>query len=397
MGLTLEQAFADGMLVRPNHARPSLVHLVQAIARICGVRDLNLFEPARLLCDAIGPANHVIFILLDGLGMSTVRKLPTESFVAAHVRMELQATVPSTTACALTTVTTAAYPNQHGIAGWFTYLPEMGLTATVLPFKDRATHEPLAQRGIRPQDMVLLPSIVPKMTHRVLTITPSNITNTSYNYFSRGGTPGVGYDTIPHAIDRIIEEVQSATGPTYTHLYLPEIDTICHHLGVDHPDLVPKVMAIDREIARLADVLGTRARIILSADHGLIDVPREHQHFLYPGDPLLEMLQVPPTGDARLPIFHVHPDARSRFAQAFETRFAESMVLLSTDEAQRLELFGPGPFSPKARPRFGDFIAIPFRPATLAYHGSEKPLGELFLAVHAGLSPQEMWVPLCIV
>ncbi|HSU68601.1 MAG TPA: hypothetical protein VLJ39_17100, partial [Tepidisphaeraceae bacterium] len=63
---------------------------------------------------------------------------------------------------------------------------------------------------------------------------------------------------------------------------------------------------------------------------------------------------------------------------------------------ERMELFGPGPFSPVARPRFGDFIAFPYRPATLAYHGSEKPIGKLFLAVHAGLSPQEMWVPLVV-
>ena len=72
------------------------------------------------------------------------------------------------------------------------------------------------------------------------------------------------------------------------------------------------------------------------------------------------------------------------------------MSLVPTEKAEEMELFGPGALSAVAKPRFGDFIAVPFRPATLAYHPPGKPVGELFLGVHAGLSPQEMRVPLCV-
>jgi hypothetical protein len=72
------------------------------------------------------------------------------------------------------------------------------------------------------------------------------------------------------------------------------------------------------------------------------------------------------------------------------------MLLLATDDAEQMHLFGPGEFSEAARQRFGDFVAIPFRPATLAYHPPDKALGHMSLAVHAGLSPEEMLVPLCI-
>lgn len=397
MGLRLEDSFGDGTLVRPTHRQPGIVHLVQAIAHLTGVGDVDRSPPMGEMVDVIGRADHLIFVLLDGLGMSTVGRLPANSFISSHVRRELIATCPSTTACALTTVATASFPNRHGIAGWFTYLPELLTTATVLPFKERFTGQPLVERGIRPQDVLRVPPILPRMTHRALTVTPSNISNTTYNYFCRGGTAGIGYDTIPHAVDRIIEEVRGATGPTYTHLYLPEIDTICHHLGVDHPGVVPKVMEIDRELGRLAEAVRGRATLVLSADHGLIDVPRDDQQFLFPGDPMLELLQVPPTGDARMPVFHVYQNGKDAFVEQFLTRFGDRMHLVSTGEAERLELFGPGTFSEHARPHFGDFIAFPFRPATLSYHPSDKPPEHVFLAVHAGLSPQEMWVPLCVV
>ena len=392
----LERAFSEGRLVRPSDRQPNLVHLVRAIAHLTGVKDVELAPPARLLADLIGQANHLVFVLLDGLGMNAVRRLPPDSFIASHLQRQLQATCPSTTACALTTVATAEYPNRHGIAGWFTYLPEFELTAVTLPFKERFTDQPLVQRGIKPPDVVRLPPLCGRMSHRPLTVTPSNIALTTYNYFCRAGTRGVGYDSIPHAIDRIIEEVRTATGPTYTHLYLPEIDTICHKLGVDHPGVVPEVMAIDRELARLAEALAGRARLVASADHGLVDVPTANQTLLFSGDPLLELLLVPPTGDARMPVFHVRPGHRPEFTRQFLDRFGDRMALLETDEVERMELLGPGRFSEHARPHFGDFIAFPLVPATLAYHPPTKPLGHLFLAVHAGLSPQEMWVPLCV-
>ena len=72
------------------------------------------------------------------------------------------------------------------------------------------------------------------------------------------------------------------------------------------------------------------------------------------------------------------------------------MSLTSVDEAEKLHLFGPGPLSPVARRRFGDLVGVAYRPATISYHPPGKPVGNLYVAVHAGLSPQEMLVPLCV-
>ena len=42
--------------------------------------------PVSYLADLIGPSDHLIFILLDGLGMNIIRRLPSSSFLARHVR-----------------------------------------------------------------------------------------------------------------------------------------------------------------------------------------------------------------------------------------------------------------------------------------------------------------------
>src|SRR5215218_9156914 len=244
-------------------------------------------------------------------------RLPKESFLARHYKMTLNATCPSTTACALTSVATANYPNRHGITGWFTHLPEHGITILPLPFVERFTRRPLTERGLRPEDIIPLSAIESRMSHEPLTLLPAPIMDTSYARFSRGHTRGLGYTSVAHAVDGIIARVNSANGPTYTHLYLPDIDSVCHHVGVDHPDVVTVVMRIDAELDRLSVALGSRARIVVSADHGLIDVLKSDQAFLTDGDPLLGMLRVPPTGDARMPIFHVKPEQREPFVELF--------------------------------------------------------------------------------
>ena len=397
----LEQFFQAGTLIRPTDSKPNLVHLVRALATLCGVGDLDASSVTQQLVNIIKPADHLIFILLDGLGMNIIRRLPKGSFLASHFVQEIHATCPSTTACALTSVATAQYPNRHGVTGWFTHLPEFELTAMILPFAERISAQPLTHRGIRVEDVLPTGSIgpiLPRMrTHRPMTLVPAYIANTPYNTYSRGGMPGRGYEDLEDAVDQLLAHVNGASAPTYTHLYLHDIDTMCHHVGVAHDGVLPLVLGIDAELARLASGLGGKARIVITADHGLIDVPAPDQTILRDTDPLLDALVVPPTGDARMPVFHLREGKKADFLEIFRQRFADQMTLVSVDDAERLELFGPGPLSITARRRFGDYIAFPHRPVTLGYHPPTKPLGKLYLAVHGGLSPEEMLVPLCIV
>lgn len=392
----IEGLFERGELIRPSDRSANLVHLVRTISHLCGVEDVEMEAPARELSELIGPVEHLVFVLLDGLGMNVVSRLPPEALVCRKLVGQLTSTCPSTTACALTTVATAAYPTQHGIVGWFTHLPRFALTATVLPFVERFSSQPLTERGITPGDVVPLPPVAPQIKRKVLIVTPASISQTPFNSWLRAGTEGLGYQSIPDAVDQIISRIREAREPTYTHLYLPEIDSACHKFGVEHPNVVPEVMRIDAELARLCEALGPRARIVISADHGLIDVRIEKQTLLLSGDSLLEVLQVPPTGDARMPIFHVLPEERESFVHQARERFGDRMILLSTDEVEAMELLGPGKLSETTRRRLGDFIGVPFRPATLAFHPANKPMGHLFKAVHGGLSPQEMWVPLSV-
>jgi hypothetical protein len=238
-------------------------------------------------------------------------------------------------------------------------------------------------------------------SHQPMTFLPTPIVNTAYARYSRGDTPALPYDSIPHAVDQVIARVAgaAAVGKTYTHLYIPDVDTRCHHRGIRDVSVNELMFQIDAEMARLATALTGRARIVVSADHGLIDVPVAHHMPLPSMDPLVKMLRAPPSGDARLPVFHVRDGHHEDFAGSFSERYGKSMALLRTEEADSMQLFGPGRMSPLARQRFGDFVGIAYRNATLHYVLPAAPGASTrspYLAQHAGLSPDEMEIPLII-
>lgn len=400
MNPALESAFASGRLILPDPSQPDLVHLVRAIAQLTGVKGFEPMAPVSYLADLIGPSEHLIFILLDGLGMNIVRRLPPSSFLVRNHRATIRSICPSTTACALTSVATGHWPARHGVTGWYSYFAERDLSVTPLPFHERFGGKQLGELGLNAEAVFPIPAFQTRMAvHRQLTLLPMNISQTPYAKYSRGYTHGIGYNSISHGFDELIAYVCNAKRPTYTHLYIPDIDSRCHHFGVEHPSVEPLVTEIDAQLARAADALAGKARIVVCADHGLIDVPVANHISVPAGDAMLDLLRVPFSGDARMPLFHVKHGKHREFVELFEDRYADRFVLLPIADAERMHLFGPYPFDPLPRQRFGDYVGIAIKPVTMHYVPASvigMATKHPFVAQHAGLSPEEMWIPVVI-
>jgi len=400
MHAQLQTAFETGVLLQPAWRRLNLVDLVRSLAVLAGVGDIEQGEGVRRLMREIGPSDHYVFVLVDGMGMNLVDRLPQRSFVKSRLRMEIQSLFPTTTAAALTTVATGEWPNKHAVTGWWTHLPEFGCTATILPFVDRFTHRPLTERGMSAENVFPCKAYHPRMTYQPLSVLPAKLPNTLYSVYSRGNTPGVGYWAIDDAIGQIIQHVQAAKGPTYTYLYIPDVDSLSHIRGWDHEDVLALMTFVDSQLGRLAETLGSRtgagARIVVSSDHGHTTVRLADRLAIFDGDPLLDMLEAPPSGNPPTPMFHVKPGQRAEFTRQFEERFGDHFSLVSSEEAEEMELTGPGKMSEIARRRFGHFIGIARGSLTLKYYEHGKVPASDDFGGHSGLTPGEMRIPLAI-
>ncbi|MGD8814152.1 MAG: alkaline phosphatase family protein [Anaerolineales bacterium] len=370
--------------------------MIRATAQGLGVANIAARPATESITQIVGEPEQIAFVLVDGLGMNLVRRMPPESFMATHLKTELLSIVPSTTACALTSLGTGVYPNQHAVAGWFTYLPRFQITTMILPFIERFTEVPLQERGIQSKDVFVQPSWVPHVPGDAVMIHPMKYVDSVYSRYLRGDTPSRGYETLEQALDLLIDHVQHAPRKSYAFVYLPQLDAASHILGPMHPEVLGMVQSLDAQLIRLVNQLDGRARLIVSADHGQLHVPYDHQTELFDGDPLLELLEVPPTGEARFPIFHVPSRHRKDFEAMFESRFGDRFVLLSLEEAEALALLGPGHMRDIARARFGQYLGIPLENHTLQYLPANIPPHSGPIGRHGAVSSDEMQLPLIV-
>jgi hypothetical protein len=394
----IASAFTDGRILPPKRDEPDLVHLSRALANLSGAERFATASPEeQQVLQCIGEPRHIVFILLDGLGMNLIRKLPAESFLVSNLRRSLRATTPSTTACALTSIATGAWPAQHGVTGWYTYVPARHLSVTTLHMVERFTAQPLDECGVPVEEFLPIPAFHPEMKSTPLTLLPASIADTPYARYSRGGTAFSPYHNLTDASAQILDFVRNASSPTYVHWYVPDVDSACHHYGLSDEKTMSLLVFIDQMLTQLAESLPPDARLVITADHGLLDVPAANHLVLTGEDPLMAMLDAPPSGDGRMPIFHVRSGALGEFPTAFHDQFGDGFVLMSRDDAEALELFGPRPMSPVSRQRFGDFVGIALAPVLLHYDvHREPPPQQVYLAQHAGLTPNELLIPLVV-
>lgn len=391
----LLECFNAGLLVRPSADVLNFTDLTRALLRLGGAQEIPEGNGVDELERLIGPADHYVFVLVDGLGVAILESLPVDSFLRSHMRATLQAVFPATTAAALTTLATAAWPASHGLPGWWIYLPERALSITPLPFVERFSEEPLGRRGVEASEVFTVPSAWSRLTHSPLTVICASLTESVYTTYTSGRTPRRGYERIGEAVDIALERLASATGKTLTYVYLPHVDLAAHDHGTRAEQTRRAVRDVEAALSRLACEVAGKARVIITADHGLADTPRERNLVLEEGNALLTELLCPPTGDPSMLIFHAREGRAEAAKRAVAESIGEHFALITPEEAQEMQLFGPEPLSAVTRARLGDFTGIALHPSTVWYN----PAGVNFVplaAGHSGLTPSEMIVPLIL-
>jgi len=398
----LQTWFDEGRLMRPRSMPLGWVDLSRALALHCGGLDddgsADLTGARTIAGDVLAGADHLVLVLVDGMGDEQVSTYVTDGPIARHRVGTLQSVFPASTAPAVTSLATGVHPSRHGVPAWWVELTDWGLTAEVLPFCERFTRRPLEEFGCGPETVFPVPSLVAGYQTRSCAVTLLPYVGSATSWYTRGGTTGIGYDSLEDGVDAVVDHVAAAVAdgvPSYTYWYLPQYDKICHVRGVAAEPSVQTLLDIDEAVAALVDRLDGRARVVVTADHGQVDVRDDRTWVLEDGHELLYPLAAPPSGEPSVPVFRVRPDHEAEFVERFEDCFGEALALLSVDDAETLELFGPGPLAPVTRQRLGTFVAL--GPEATALYYAPSGTTPFFLAgVHGGMTTTEMVVPLAV-
>lgn len=321
--------------------------------------------------------NHVIFMLLDGLGINVLKQhLPKTAFLRQHCQKTITSVFPSTTVAATNAVLAAEPPVTTGYLGWVQYFKEEDKQIVVFFNEDYYTGE----KATVPFRQTY--HAYPSLATRIHTQQPDVVASEIFHGSIEGGSK-----TFDEHLSRL-DALMKAHEKTMTYVYWTDPDMTEHAYGIGHEQTRNVIRELDRKTARFAGTMPDDALLVIIADHGLIDVIAEP---LYEYQALLDCLIRPPSIEARAATFFVKPDCHDHFRKLFKQRYGRHFALLTKGELYQLGLLGDGKMHPRLDDYLGDFIAI----ATKNRMFMLQP-GTPFLAHHAGLTKGELLVPLIL-
>jgi len=331
------------------------------------------------MMDALLAKNYrnVVVVLLDGMGVDAIEyHLPEDSFLRSHMAAVISSVFPPTTTSATTTLETGLTPTEHGWLGWCLYFPEIDKNVN-------AFRNTLKDTYIEAENYHVATKYLPYKSIYDKINEAGNAKAYSVSLF--GSNKVSTHVEMFAEIKRLCEQ----EGPKYIYAYSNEPDNTMHNTGCDSEDTRKWCAEFNYQVEEMSKVLSDTL-LIVTADHGHCNI-RNYILSDYPN--LLKMLIRPISIETRAASFFVKEEYTDKFVDEFHKSFGDEFLLLTKQEVIEQKLFGDGERHPKFDEMIGDFLSIAISDAGIVQSRKSKQ----FLSDHAGMTKQEMDVPLIVV
>ena len=378
----------------PAYGRRSVAEVLGSAAASIGV---NGFEN-RL---GLPAAKRICVVLADGLGRGLLKQKSAHTPFLRGVLQQGQGEVPvwldsafpSTTAASLASLGTGLAPGQHGLVGYDVLDPSQDKVVNMLGNWDV---------GVDPQDWQPFPTVFERAAEHVDVITvslPQFGDSPMTRAALRGGRFVSGITS--HARTAAAAEAMAVSDASLMYFYVNDLDKAGHRHGSQSPEWEHQLEELDATVKRLDSSLPAGTTVLLTADHGMLDVA-EAQRIDYSADPALMAGVRHTAGEPRM--LHLYLEdglartgadggaVRRRLLDAWRGRFGDRIWAFTREEAIAAGLFGP--VRPGVEQRIGD-VMVAARDALAFYDtGRQRPTAMEVVGQHGSLTKAEREVPL---
>ncbi len=374
-------------LAVPPYGAASLADVLPGAAAALGlpVERGDLPADPLDLTAALGGARRVMVLLVDGLGADLLRThadlAPTLAGLARPVG-DLSAPCPSTTPVSLATLGTGLPPGSHGILGFVTDVPGSDHTLNHVQWADDPDPDVWqAQRTVFEQAQG---AGVPATAVGPYAYAGSGLTRAVYRGATYTGAVSHG-DLCALALGAL-----AATPRALVYGYIPELDLTGHVRGIDSASWRAQLVLVDRIVEQLVAGLPDDAALLVTADHGMLDVPRAMRFDLDAEPALADGVRVL-AGEPRARYVHALPGAEADILARWQDVLGERAWVVSRDDAVASGVFGHVDDALAAR--IGDVVAL--ARGNGAFVSPEREPGPSRLrAYHGSLTATELAIPL---
>ncbi len=361
----------------PNY-NESLVSLASSILAYYGIDNPGHPSLSRIdsLLNRRKPRN-IVLMLFDGFGYNIMkRNLPKNCFLRKHIIGSISSTFPPTTVAATTAMRSGKTPIETGWLGWFSYYKEIDEVVTTFT-SHRFNDDSYVGQNLAAKYIPYSP-----IGARINNANP----DVMYSELAPFSKPKI--DSLSK-IESSLSSLLSNGKCNYVYCYWPDPDRTMHDYGVNHPKTIDVERCIDSFVESLTGKFSDTIFFVV-ADHGLIDAKYVYLSD-YPG--LLSMLKRPFSMEPRAATFFIKDGMAESFKKEFEESIGEHFIIMDRNELFKSGLLGYGTPHPMVDEFVGDYIAI----AKDDYCLSMERNGNELIGIHAGLTQDEMLVPLIVV
>src|SRR5438105_2644533 len=297
-------------MVVPDYRGPCVSNVVPALL----ARDHGL--PAWLPAEA--GAAQVVLLVLDGLGWAQLRERDASApTLATMTGGPISSVVPSTTAAALTSIATGVPPARHGVVGYRVKVGP-GVVMNVLRW---VTARGDARVAVPPEDFQ---PIEPFAGTHPPVVTRAEFRDGGFSAAHLHGTRLHGWQTTSTLVTNV--RLLLEAGERFVYAYYDGIDKVAHEFGMrEHYEA--EVCATDRLVAEVLAALPAGAALVVTSDHGQVDVGR---NVVGLHDDVMARTALL-SGEGRFRWLHARPGASERLADATRARHGHQAWVRTRD------------------------------------------------------------------
>ena len=326
---------------------------------------------------------YVVF-LVDGLGLDLLREhADAAPFLSSLTNVEdVVCGVPSTTSTSLTSLGTGLQAGMHGMVGYTSRVPGSGQRLNSLKWDqpvDPLLWQPHRTVLERVQDAGISAS----------SVNDAKFVDSGLTLCSQRGVPFHGIDSIWERLDVVIEVVESAPR-AMTYAYESRLDHTGHAKGCESEEWRTTLATIDAELADLREELPRDTVLLVTADHGMIDLPLTDRFDIDSSATLLDDVTLL-AGEARFRHVYTRSGAAADVAARWQAELGERALVRTQDGIE--DWFGP--IAADVRGRIGDVVVAALGDFAM-FSSRDFAIEFKMTGFHGSISEAELRIPVLV-
>ena len=334
---------------------------------------------------ALPARKSVCVILIDGLGVSNIKSAAGHaSFLNSQPSEPAMCWFPATTATSITSFATASNPWENSFLGYQVFDRQEKIPRNLLSgWASQAD-------GEKYQSRQTLSELGLEQGIGFHVVAPSAYQKSGFTAATMRGASFHGNDRIEDRFAKALELLKDSVQKVI-YLYIPELDQLAHAQGTASTAWLNQMENVDSELRSFVSAVPKSSGVLMTADHGVVDVPKENHLYI---DEIVDSEYFDFVGGDTRSLFLYFKQGinQAMLKNKLEEHLSDSCYI--STPAEIIEAGYWKALSPKSENIAPDLVVLARKKVALYHRGFAKTKSLEMVGHHGSITNEELAIPL---